>query len=148
MISNCFEGDKNNTIRNIRGKKSLDSGKGDYMAQILIADDAPVMRRNIRKILEKEGHQIVAEATNGKQAYLEYKNYVPDLVTMDVNMPIVDGVEAVGNIVNEFPHAKIIMISSNDQKRMVFNALQKGAKYYIMKPITEEKLLNVVKQFV
>jgi len=118
------------------------------MAHILIADDAPVMRRNIRKILEKEGHHIVAEATNGEQAYLEYKNYVPDLVTMDVNMPIVDGVEAVGKIIDEFPQAKIIMISSNDQKRMVFNALQKGAKYYIMKPITEEKFLNVVKQFI
>lgn len=114
------------------------------MARIMIADDSMVMRRIIRGFLEAAGHQIVCEANSGDQACSYYARFEPDLVTMDINMPKMDGVEAVGNIVANHPQAKIIMISALNQKSMVLAALDVGAKHYLIKPVTSEKLLYVV----
>lgn len=114
------------------------------MANILIVDDSMVMRRNLKAILTKAGHTIVAEASNGNQGYLEYKNNIPDLVTMDITMPGMDGIGAVKKIIAEFPDAKIVMISALDQRSMVFEALENGAKHYIIKPITIEKVITVI----
>lgn len=116
------------------------------MANILIVDDSMVMRRNLRAILTKAGHNILAEASNGNQGYLEYKKNMPDLVTMDITMPGMDGIAAVKKIIDEFPDAKIVMISALDQRSMVFEALENGAKHYIIKPITIEKVVNVVNE--
>ncbi len=114
------------------------------MANVLIVDDSSVMRRNLKMLFKDAGHNVVAEAADGKQGYLEYEKHLPDLVTMDISMPIMDGVEAVEKILAEFPEAKIIMISALDQKNMVFNALRAGAKHYIVKPITIKKVTNIV----
>lgn len=116
------------------------------MANILIVDDSMVMRRNLRAILTKAGHNILAEASNGNQGYLEYKKNMPDLVTMDITMPGMDGIAAVKKIIDEFPDAKIVMISALDQRSMVFEALENGAKHYIIKPITIEKVVTVVNE--
>jgi len=114
------------------------------MARILIVDDSPIMRRNLGFILTKAGHEIVAQCMNGGQAYHLYKTHTPDIVTMDISMPEVDGIEGVRRIKKDFPEAKIIMVSALGQKEMVLEALKFGAKHYIIKPISPDKLLSVI----
>lgn len=114
------------------------------MARILVVDDSAIMRKNLKTILEKAGHTVVGEAINGGQAHLMYRSHYPDLVTMDITMPNVNGIEAVKIIRKEFPEAKIIMISALDQRSMVLEALREGAKHYIIKPIDPETVSKVV----
>jgi DNA-binding NarL/FixJ family response regulator len=116
------------------------------MKRIMIVDDSAVMRKNLRTILIGAGYSIVAEATNGEEAYQSYVQCVPDLVTMDVTMPILNGIDAVKKIKADFKDACIIVISAFDQRSMLFDALEHGAKHYIIKPITSEKLLSVVEK--
>jgi two-component system chemotaxis response regulator CheY len=116
------------------------------MANILIADDSIIMRKNLKSIFTRAGHNIAAEASNGQQAYALYEKCIPDIVTMDITMPVMDGIEAVKKITGSFPDAKIIVISALDQKRMVLEALECGAKYYIIKPVTEEKVINALEE--
>lgn len=115
------------------------------MASILIVDDSLIMRRNLRTILERNGHQIIAEATNGEDAIRLYELHHPDLVTMDITMPILNGIEAVKRITALHAEANIIVISAFDQRNMLFEAMENGAKHYIIKPITEAKLLQAVR---
>lgn len=114
------------------------------MARILLVDDSAFIRRNLSTIFINMGHEIVGEASDGRQAYTEYSACRPDLVTMDVTMPYVDGIEAVRNILGGFPQAKIIMISTLNQKPHVYEAIKNGAKHYIIKPFTPEKVSEVV----
>lgn len=114
------------------------------MAKILIADDSIIMRRNLKTIFTKLGHEIVAEATNGQQAVDLYKEGEIDIVTLDITMPVMDGIEALKNILSIDPNANVIIISALDQKRMIFQALELGIKYYIIKPVTEEKIINAL----
>lgn len=116
------------------------------MAKILVVDDSIVMRKNLATILKGEGHVIVGEASNGRQAISQYEDLQPDIVTMDISMPIMSGVEAVQKIIEKFPAAKIIMISAVNQKKMVFNAINSGAKHYIIKPIDAKKVLSVLNE--
>ena len=114
------------------------------MARIMIVDDSFVMRKKLKELLERCGHTIVAEAVDGIQASRFYDSFMPDLVTMDINMPNVDGIASVKEICTRHPDAKIVMISSLAQKIMVIEAMKNGAKNYIIKPIEENKLIQVV----
>lgn len=114
------------------------------MANILVVDDSILMRRNLKVLLLEAGHTVVAEAVNGIEAYREYAKHLPDLVTMDITMPVMNGIEALKKIMAIFPSAKVIMISSLDQKSMVFEAIQNGAMHYILKPVTLEKILSTI----
>jgi CheY-like chemotaxis protein len=114
------------------------------MANILIVDDSVIMRRNLKSMLVQAGHTIVAEASDGLEAYREYGKHLPDLVTMDITMPVMNGIDAVKKIIATYPEANIIMISALDQRNMIFEAIQNGAKHYILKPITVEKILETV----
>lgn len=114
------------------------------MSRVLIVDDSPVMRRNLVFILSQAGHEIVAQGMDGAQAYHLYKTHSPDIVTMDISMPEVNGIEGVRRIIKDFPDAKIIMVSALNQKEMVLEALKFGAKHYIIKPVNPEKLLSVI----
>lgn len=111
------------------------------MSTIMIVDDSIIIRKALKKILINLGHEIIAEASNGREAIDQYANYQPDIVTMDISMPVMDGINAVKEIVEDYNDAKIVMISAIDQKHLVFEALQSGAKHYIVKPFDE----NVVK---
>lgn len=113
---------------------------------MLVVDDSAIMRRNLSAILEREGHIIVAEAADGEAAFNEYRKHKPDLVTMDITMPVLDGVGAVKKIINFDPEAQIIMISAMDQKYMVLRALQNGARHYVIKPFSSEKVLEVINE--
>jgi len=116
------------------------------MARILIVDDSAVMRLNLRKILMESGHEVVAEAPNGKVALNLYEKHKPDLVTMDITMPVMSGVDATGFIVSKYPDAKIVMISALNQKKMVYDALKNGARHYIIKPIDKNKVMSVLNE--
>ncbi len=114
------------------------------MAKILIVDDSIVMRKNLKSILRSEGHEIVGEAVNGKQAVSMYFELKPDLVTMDISMPIMQGVDALKEIIKQDKSAKIVIISALNQKHMVFDALKNGAKHYIIKPIDSERMVSII----
>lgn len=114
------------------------------MAKILVVDDSTIMRRNLMIMLKRAGHTIVGESKTGSQAYRDYKEHLPDIVTMDITMPTMNGIDAIKSIIGEYPNAKIIVISALDQKHTIFDALQFGAKNYLLKPVLEEKLVSVI----
>lgn len=114
------------------------------MARVLIVDDSMIMRKNIEKIILSLGHEVVGHAENGQEAIDLYKKFYPNLVTMDISMPLMNGINAVSSILEIDPNAKIIMISAHNQKQMVFEALKNGAKHYILKPIERENVASVI----
>src|SRR6056297_3033789 len=114
--------------------------------KILIADDSILMRRNLKSILKQLGYNVIAEATNGQEAVELYKRLKPDVMTMDISMPVMDGIEAVNQIVQLYPDANIIMISALNQKEMVFKAIERGAKYYIIKPFKIDMVSKALEQ--
>lgn len=126
-----------------------DNFKGYFMAKVLVVDDARVMRFHITKLLKELGHTVTAEAKDGFEAVEAYKKITPDLVTMDVEMPtshdIVGGIGAVEELIKLDPNVIIIMISSQTDRDHISEALKKGAKNFINKPITAEKLYNMIK---
>ncbi|TBL79509.1 response regulator [Paenibacillus thalictri] len=111
------------------------------MARIMVVDDAAFMRTMLKNILTEQGHEIVAEATNGEEAVNVYKQHKPDLVTMDITMPDKDGIEAATQIISFDPQAKIIMCSAMGQQLMVLNALKAGAKDFIVKPFQNDRVI-------
>ena len=110
------------------------------MARILVADDASFMRQIIREILESEGHEIVAEASDGVQAVEEWKAHQPDVVTMDIVMPRRSGIDAVRAIVGIDASARIVMCSALGQETLVTEALQAGAADFIVKPFKPDEV--------
>jgi|SRR5665647_3934991 len=116
------------------------------MANILVVDDAAFMRMMLKDILTKGGHQIVGEAADGVEAINQYRKLIPDLVTMDITMPNMEGIEAVKHIKQENPNARIVMCSAMGQQLMVVQAIQAGAKDFIVKPFQAERVLEAVKK--
>jgi two-component system chemotaxis response regulator CheY len=114
--------------------------------RVLIADDAGIMRAMIKTILADDGFEIVGEATNGQEAVDKYAELKPDVMTMDIVMPKLDGINAVKTILSTDPGAKIIMCSSLGQQQMVIDAIRAGAKAFITKPFDAPKLLETVKR--
>jgi len=109
--------------------------------KVLITDDATFMRMTIRKILEENGIEVIGEACNGKEAISKYKELMPDLVTMDITMPVKNGIEAIKGIIEFDPKAKILACSAMGQEPMVIEAIKSGAKSFIVKPFQADKLL-------
>ncbi|MFZ3172783.1 MAG: response regulator [Carboxydocellales bacterium] len=112
--------------------------------RILIVDDAAFMRMMIKDILTKHGFLIVGEAENGLLAVERYKELKPDLVTMDITMPEMDGIAAVKEIRKYDPYARIIMCSAMGQQPMVIDAIQAGARDFIVKPFQPDRVLEAV----
>jgi two-component system, chemotaxis family, chemotaxis protein CheY len=114
------------------------------VAKILIVDDAKFMRTTLTNILIKAGHEIVGEAENGKTAVNLYRITLPDLVTMDITMPEMSGLKATKLIKEEFPDARIIMCSAMGQQKMVVEAIETGAKDFIVKPFDENRVIETI----
>ena len=114
--------------------------------RILIADDALFMRNMLRDIFVKAGFQVVGEAVNGVEAVERYHELRPDLVTMDIVMPLKSGIEALQQITRENPDARVVMCSALGQEALVIEAVQAGAKDFIVKPFKEERVLDVVRR--
>jgi two-component system chemotaxis response regulator CheY len=112
--------------------------------KVLVVDDASFMRMMIKDILVEADFEIVGEANNGVEALELYKKYRPDLVTMDITMPEMDGITAVKLILEEDPEAKILVCSAMGQQSMVINAIQAGANDFIVKPFQSERVLEAI----
>lgn len=112
--------------------------------RILITDDALFMRVTLKNILTNNGYEVVGEAENGAQAVALYDQLKPDLVTMDITMPEMDGIEALKAIRAKDPGAVIIMCTAMGQKNMVVDAIQSGAKDFIVKPFSEDRVVEAV----
>lgn len=113
---------------------------------ILIVDDAAFMRISIKKILERNGYKVVGEADNGIDAIQKYFELLPDIVTMDITMPEMNGLEALKVIMSKDPNANILMISAMGQETMVKDAVLSGAKGFIVKPFKEEAMIDALGQ--
>jgi two-component system chemotaxis response regulator CheY len=118
------------------------------MSKVLIVDDATFMRMMIKDILEKNGYQVIGEAGNGLKAVELYKAEKPDVVTMDITMPEMDGIEAVKAIREFDPSAKIVMCSAMGQQSMVMDAIRAGAKDFIVKPFQADRVLEAIKKVI
>ena len=114
------------------------------MARVLIADDASFMRQMIREIIEPEGHEVVGEATIGIEAVDLYNELSPDLVTMDIVMPKRSGIDAVKAILAEHPTACVVMCSALGQETLVMEALQAGARDFIVKPFKPDSVIATI----
>ncbi|MEO2202524.1 response regulator [Paenibacillus pabuli] len=114
------------------------------MARVLITDDAAFMRMMLKDILVKGGHEVVGEASDGGQAVIKYGELLPDIVTMDITMPNVDGICALKEIREKYPNAKIVMCSAMGQQALVMDAISHGAKDFIVKPFQPERVLLAI----
>lgn len=116
------------------------------MARIMIVDDAAFMRMMVKDILTKNGYEVIAEAVNGNDAIAKYREIKPDLVTMDITMPELSGIEALKVIKSEDPNARVLMCSAMGQQALVIEAIQSGAKDFIVKPFQAERVIEAVKK--
>ncbi len=112
--------------------------------RIMIVDDAIFMRMKLKDILEKNGYEVVAEAQNGADAIEKYKAEKPDIVTMDITMPEMNGIEALQKIKKLDPSAKVIMCSAMGQQAMVMEAIQSGALDFIVKPFETDRVIDSI----
>jgi two-component system chemotaxis response regulator CheY len=116
------------------------------MKKVLIADDAAFMRMTLKNMLLNNGFEVVGEAEDGEDAIYKYKNLKPDIVTMDITMPKLTGIDALKEIMNYDAQAKVIMISAMGQETMVKLSIVYGAKSFIVKPFKEEQVIKVLSQ--
>ncbi|WP_258359696.1 response regulator [Moorella sulfitireducens (nom. illeg.)] len=114
--------------------------------KVLIVDDAAFMRMMIKDILVKNGYEIAGEAENGQKAVAMYQELRPDVVTMDITMPEMDGIAAVKAIKKIDPNARIIMCSAMGQQLMVMEAIQAGARDFIVKPFQQDRVLQALEK--
>ncbi|SIS37613.1 response regulator [Salimicrobium flavidum] len=114
--------------------------------RILIVDDAAFMRMMVKDILTKNGYEIAGEAENGQQAVDMYQEQKPDLVTLDITMPEKDGIQALKEIKGKDPEANIIMCSAMGQQAMVVDAIQAGAKDFIVKPFQADRVIEAIQK--
>lgn len=116
------------------------------MGKILVVDDAAFMRMRCARLLLDAGHQVV-EAENGEQAVARYMEERPDLVLMDITMPVMDGIAACAAIKEKDANATIVMVSALGQQSMVMAAIKAGARDFIVKPFQPDRVMEVVKRF-
>ena len=115
------------------------------MKKIMIVDDSLIMRVNLKRLVEKHGYEVVAEAANGQEAVEKYEKFFPDLVTMDITMPVLDGISAMEEILKIDRKACVVMISALGQETKIIESINKGAKHYIVKPFNEIDTINKLK---
>jgi len=118
------------------------------MAKVMIVDDSRTSRKMLREMLERNGHTVVAEAANGEEGYLKYREMRPDVVTMDITMPVMDGIEALSLIKKIDPAAKVLMITAAGQKEKMLESIKRGAEEFIMKPFNEAEILGALERIV
>lgn len=116
------------------------------MAKILIVDDSKTSRKILRGILEGAGHSVIGEGSNGEEGFLKYKELHPDVVTLDITMPTMDGIEALQLLKKEDENAKVIMITALGQKEKMIQAIKYGASEFITKPFEDDDVINAVQK--
>ncbi|HOO27748.1 MAG TPA: response regulator [Lachnospiraceae bacterium] len=118
------------------------------MKRVLITDDANFMRLSLKQILTKNGYEIAGEAENGEVAIKLYRELKPDIVTMDITMPVLGGLDALRGIMALDSNAKVIMISAMGQEHLVRESIMGGARSFIVKPFKEDVVIRALSQFV
>ena len=118
------------------------------MANILLVDDSRTSRKTLRNILESAGHTIVDEATDGEQAIEKYIASKPDVITLDITMPVMDGIEALKQIKLVDSDAKVIMVSASSQKDKLIEAVKYGAEDFIAKPFEPSQIITVLDKLI
>lgn len=116
------------------------------MAKILIVDDSMLSRKKLRTILESADHEIIGEACDGAEAFEKYEALLPELVTMDITMPNVDGITVLKKIMECHPDARVVMITALGKGDKILEALNAGAKHYITKPYEDDQIINAIKE--
>lgn len=114
--------------------------------RFMIVDDSSLTVKKITKMLEELGHSVAGSAKTGAEAVETYASINPDIVTMDITMPDMDGIEATEKIISENPNAVIIMVTSHGQEQMVMNAIKAGAKGYILKPLNNDTVAQTLEK--
>ncbi len=114
------------------------------MARILIVDDSKTSRKILRGILEEHGHEIIAEAVNGADGFEKFKETQPEITTMDITMPIMDGLEALKQIRDYSNSAKIIMVTAAGQKTKMIDAIRFGAAEFLAKPYEADQVIDLI----
>lgn len=112
------------------------------MVNVLVVDDAKFMRMTLKNMLNTSDYTVIGEAENGEEAIAQYRSLKPDLVTMDITMPVMDGLTAAKAILSDFPDARIIMCSAMGQQKMVIEAIEAGAKDFIVKPFDGSRVIE------
>ena len=126
--------------------RPIESKRGNDMTRILVADDASFMRQMIREIVEAEGYEVCGEASDGIEAVDLFKELHPDITTMDIVMPRRSGIDAVRAVVELDPGARIVMCSALGQETLVAEAMEAGAKDFIVKPFKPDSVLSTLKR--
>lgn len=114
--------------------------------RVMIVDDALFMRNMLKDICVRAGFEVVAEGDNGESALELFREHRPDLVTMDIVMPKRSGIEALQDIVAEDPRARVVMVSALGQESLIVEAVEAGARDFIVKPFKEEKVLDIIRR--
>lgn len=114
------------------------------MAKILIVDDSKTSRKILRTILEQNGHEIIGEAVNGEEGIARYKELKPELTTLDITMPVMDGITALEKIMEYDSMANIVMVTAAGQKSKMVEAIKLGASEFIQKPFESDQIISVV----
>lgn len=114
------------------------------MPRVLIIDDAAFIRASLKTMLERNNFEVVGEAENGEMGIYKYKQLKPDIVTLDITMPVMDGIEVLKVIKEYDPKAKMVMVTAMGQEAMVKKAVINGAKSFIVKPFNEKKLVDTL----
>jgi two-component system chemotaxis response regulator CheY len=114
------------------------------MAKILIVDDSRTSRKMLRSILESNGHEILDEAVNGQDGVQKFQALRPDVITLDITMPIVDGVEALKMIKALDANAKVVMVTAAGQKNKMIDCIKAGANEFLTKPFDQQEILDVI----
>lgn len=112
------------------------------MTRVLIVDDAMFMRKTIKRILEGNGYDVVAEAENGYQALSLFEQHRPDIISLDITMPELDGLETLEKLRQINPKAKVVMVTAVGQEKLVREAIKLGAASFLVKPFNEVQLIN------
>lgn len=115
--------------------------------RVLIVDDALIMRKRIRQIAEEAGWQVAGEAKDGEEALVLYEREKPDLVTMDIVMPKMDGVSALQQLIQDDPHARVVMVSAVNQKEKLAQCIQAGAIDFVVKPFEKARLRGFFEKY-
>lgn len=114
------------------------------MAKILIVDDSRTSCKMLRNILESNGHEIIDEAVNGQEGVQKFQALKPDVVTLDITMPVVDGVEALKMIKALDPESKVVMVTAAGQKNKMIECIKAGANEFLTKPFEQQEIVDVI----
>ncbi|HHU63033.1 MAG TPA: response regulator [Clostridiales bacterium] len=114
------------------------------MKKVLIVDDSPMIHKLLGKVLEENGYTVCGHAYNGKEGVDKFRELSPDIIFMDITMPVMDGLEAVGIIKKEAPHQNIIMLSAMGDKDIMDDARQLGVDIFLKKPFDAYKIISAI----